>query len=69
MYVSRLLVFRVGDFTHPQVREVTEDERVADAMNKGVNNEIAVQVALAMWVMVFSDGWVGVDSVVNSIRQ
>ena len=59
----------MGDFTHPQVWEVTEDEGVADAMNKGVNNEVAVQVALAMWVMVFSDGCVGFDIVVNFIRQ
>ena len=48
---------------------MAEDERVADAMNKGVNNEMAVQVALAMWVMVFSDGCMGVDSVVNFTRQ
>lgn len=64
-----MLVFRVGDFTHPQVREVAEDEEVADAMNKAVNNEMAVQVALAMWVMVFSDGCMGVDTVVKFIRQ
>jgi hypothetical protein len=38
-------------------------------MKKRVNNEVAVQVALAMWVMVFSDGWVGVDTVVNLTRQ
>ena len=30
---------------------------------------MAVQVALAMWVMVFSDGCMGVDTVVNFIRQ
>ena len=59
----------MGDFTHPQVSEVAEDERVADAMNKGVNNEMAVQVALAMSVMVFSDSCVGIDSVVNFTRQ
>jgi hypothetical protein len=34
LYISMLLVFRVGDFTHPQVREVIEVERVADAINK-----------------------------------
>jgi hypothetical protein len=51
------------------VWEVAEDEGVADAMNKGVNNEMAVQVALAMSVMVFSDGWVWVDTVVNFTCQ
>ena len=30
---------------------------------------MAVQVALAMWVMVFSDGCMGVDTVVNFTRQ
>ena len=36
---------------------------------KGVNNEMAVQVAISMWVMVFSDGCMGVDTVVNFTRQ
>jgi hypothetical protein len=35
---------------------------------KEVNNEVAVQVALAMWVMVFGDGCMGVDTVVNFTR-
>ena len=30
-----MLVFRVGDFTHPHVWEVVESERVADAWNRG----------------------------------
>ena len=30
-----MLVFRVGDFTHPQVWEVAGDEGVADAWNRG----------------------------------
>ena len=29
-----MLVFRVGDFTHPQVWEESEDEGVADAWNR-----------------------------------
>ena len=34
LYISWLLVFRVGDFTHPYVWEVAEDKGVADAMNE-----------------------------------
>ena len=48
---------------------MAEDEGVADAMNKGVNNEMDVQVALAVWVMVFSDGCMGIDTIVNFTSQ
>jgi hypothetical protein len=34
-----MLVFRVGDFTHPQVWEVAESEGVADECRKRNKNE------------------------------